>query len=418
VWGGKVSTNARRVVVTGIGLVSPCGNSVEESWGNILSGTSGIDRITAFDASDYASQIAGEVKNFDPLQFMDKKEARRTDRSVQLALAAATEAMQGISKESCSTERFGTIIGSGIGGIKTFEEQHSILLEKGPSRISPFFIPMMISDMAAGQVSIRFGLKGPNFGTVSACASGGHAISDAFMYIRSGLADAMLAGGTEATISPMALGGFCSLKALSTRNDDPKRASRPFDKDRDGFVMSEGSGIIVLEELEHAKARGATILAELIGVGLTGDAYHITQPVPGGMGAVGAMKMALEFAGVDPGEVDYINAHGTSTYHNDRVESEAIRAVFGEALDGSKVSSTKSVTGHLLGAAAALEFIACVKAIIEGVIPPTANLENLDPECELNHVTNKPEKCDLGIALSNSFGFGGHNVSLVLRKYV
>jgi 3-oxoacyl-[acyl-carrier-protein] synthase II len=413
-----VSTNARRIAVTGIGLVSPCGNSVEESWRNILSGTSGIDRITAFDVSNFASQIGGEVKDFDPLRFMDKKEARRTDRSVQLALAAATEAMQGIEKEKCDTDRFGTIIGSGIGGIATFEEQHSVLIEKGPSRISPFFIPMMISDMAAGQVSIRFGLKGPNFGTVSACASGGHAISDAFMYIRSGLADAMLTGGTEATISPMALGGFCSLKALSTRNDDPKRASRPFDKDRDGFVMSEGAGMIVLEELENAKARGATILAELIGVGLTGDAYHITQPVPGGMGAVGAMKTALEFAGVGPGEVDYINAHGTSTFYNDRVESEAIRAVFGETMDGCKVSSTKSVTGHLLGAAAALEFIACVMALREGVIPPTANLENLDPECKLNHVPNESEKSDLGIVMSNSFGFGGHNVSLVLKKYV
>ena len=413
-----VSTNARRVVVTGLGLVSPCGNSVEESWRNILSGTSGIDRITAFDVSAYASQIGGEVKNFDPLQFMDKKEARRSDRSVQLALAAATEAMQGIDHEKCDTERFGTIIGSGIGGITTFEEQHSVLIEKGPSRISPFFIPMMISDMAAGQVSIRFGLRGPNFCTVSACASGGHAISDAFMYIKSGHADAMLTGGTEATISKMALGGFCSLKALSTRNDDPKRASRPFDKDRDGFVMSEGAGMIILEELEHAKDRGATILAELIGVGLTGDAYHITQPVPGGMGAVRAMRMALEFSGLDPGEVDYINAHGTSTFYNDRVESEAIRTVFGSAMEGCKVSSTKSVTGHLLGAAASLEFIACVMALREGVIPPTANLENLDPECELNHVPNESEKSDLEIVMSNSFGFGGHNVSLVLKKYV
>lgn len=407
--------STRRVVVTGMGLVSPCGNSVEESWSNILSGTSGIDRITAFDASGYASQIAGEVKDFDPLRFMDKKEARRTDRSVQLALAAATEAMQGFEPEQGDRERIGTIIGSGIGGIATFEEQHSVLLEKGPSRISPFFIPMMISDMAAGQVSIRFGLKGPNFGTVSACASGGHAISDAYMYIKSGHADAVLTGGTEATISPMALGGFCSLKALSTRNDDPKRASRPFDKERDGFVMSEGSGIILLEELGHAEARGAMILAELIGTGLTGDAYHITQPVPGGTGAAGAMKMALKLSGIEPGDVDYINAHGTSTFYNDRVESEAIRTVFG--METCRVSSTKSVTGHLLGAAAALEFIACVVAIREGMIPPTANLENLDPDCDLNHVPNEPEKSDLGIVMSNSFGFGGHNVSLILKKY-
>ncbi len=412
-----MATSTRRVVVTGIGLVSPCGNTVAESWRNILSGTSGIDRITAFDVSGFASQIGGEVKNFDPLQFMDKKEARRTDRSVQLALAASMEAMQGFDIEKNDTERFGTIIGSGIGGITTFEEQHSVLLEKGPSRISPFFIPMMISDMAAGHVSIRFGLRGPNFGTVSACASGGHAISDAYMYIKSGHADAMLTGGTEATISPMALGGFCSLKALSTRNDDPKRASRPFDKDRDGFIMSEGSGIILLEELEHAKARGAAILAELIGNGLTGDAYHVTQPVPGGTGAAGAMRMALKSAGLKPCDIDYINAHGTSTFYNDRVESEAIRSVLGEAAGECRVSSTKSVTGHLLGAAAALEFIACVMAIGDGMIPPTANLENLDPECDLKHVPNEPEKRDLGIVMSNSFGFGGHNVSLILKKY-
>jgi 3-oxoacyl-[acyl-carrier-protein] synthase II len=412
-----VSTNGRRVVATGIGLVSPCGNTVEESWGNIVSGNSGIDRITAFDASGYTSQIAGEVKSFDPLQFMDKKEARRTDRSVQLAMAAATEAMADISLGDDDKKRFGTIIGSGIGGITTFEEQHSVLLEKGPSRISPFFIPMMISDMAAGQVSIRFGLKGPNFGTVSACASGGHAISDSFMYIRGGFADMMLTGGTEATISPMALGGFCSLKALSSRNEEPQRASRPFDKDRDGFVMSEGAGIVILEELEHARARGATILAELVGMGLTGDAYHITQPVPGGVGAVEAMKMSLEFTGVKPEEVDYINAHGTSTFYNDRVESEAIRTVFGDAADKLKVSSTKSVTGHLLGAAAAVEFIVCIKALLEGVMPPTANLDNPDPECRLNHVPNRPEKRDLRTVISNSFGFGGHNVSLMLRKY-
>jgi 3-oxoacyl-[acyl-carrier-protein] synthase II len=412
-----VSKDGRRVVVTGLGLVSPCGNTVEESWKNIVSGISGIDKITAFDASQYSSQIAGEVKQFDPLQFMDKKEARRMDRSVQLAMAAAIEAMGDLTTNDYDGTRFGTIIGSGIGGITTFEEQHSVLLEKGPSRISPFFIPMMISDMAAGQVSIRFGLKGPNFGTVSACASGGHAISDSFLYIKNGFADMILCGGTEATISPMALGGFCSLKALSLRNDEPTRASRPFDTDRDGFVMSEGAGIIILEELEHAMARSATILGELIGIGLTGDAYHITQPVPGGVGAVGAMKMSLECAGMQPHEVDYINAHGTSTFYNDRVESEAIRTVFGDAVDTLKVSSTKSVTGHLLGAAAALEFIVCVKALMEGVMPPTANLDNPDPECRLNHVPNAPERRDLRIVLSNSFGFGGHNVSLMLRRY-
>ncbi|MCK4350090.1 MAG: beta-ketoacyl-ACP synthase II [Candidatus Krumholzibacteria bacterium] len=412
-----MSTNGRRVVATGIGLVSPCGNTVEESWRNILSGKSGIDRISAFDASAYDSQIAGEVKDFDPLEFMDKKEARRTDRSVQLAVASATEAMKGNGGEGIDKSRFGVIIGSGIGGIRTFEQQHSVLIERGPSRISPFFIPMMISDMAAGQVSIRFGLRGPNFATVSACASGGHALSDAFMYIKNGLADMMMAGGTEATISPMALGGFCSLKALSTRNDDPTRASRPFDKDRDGFVMSEGAGMIILEELEHAKTRGVPILAEMIGIGLTGDAYHMTQPTPGHIGAVAAMRMSLDYAGLKPGDIDYVNAHGTSTYHNDKNECEAILTVFGAPSNGLKVSSTKSVTGHLLGAAAALEFIACIKAMDEGVIPPTVNLENPDPACELNHVPNKAEKRELNIIISNSFGFGGHNVALILKKY-
>jgi 3-oxoacyl-[acyl-carrier-protein] synthase II len=412
-----VSTDGRRVVVTGLGLVCPCGNTVEESWRNIVAGTSGIGRITAFDAGAYDSQIAGEVKDFDPTRFMDKKDARRADRSVQLAVAAATEAIDGNSGEGIDKERFGAIIGSGIGGIQTFEEQHSILLERGPSRISPFFIPMMISDMAAGQVSIQFGLKGPNFATVSACASGGHALSDAFMYIQNGLADMMLAGGTEATISPMALGGFCSLKALSTRNDDPERASRPFDIERDGFVMSEGAGIIILEELEHARARGATILAEMIGVGLTGDAYHMTQPPPGHTGAVAAMRMALDYAGLEPGEVEYINAHGTSTYHNDKNEAEAIRTVFGAPRNELMVSSTKSVSGHLLGAAAALEFIVCVKALVDGIIPPTANLDNPDPECELNHVRSKAEQRELKIVASNSFGFGGHNVTLILKRY-
>lgn len=412
-----MSTKDRRVVATGIGLVSPCGHTVEESWRNILSGKSGIDRISAFDVSAYDSQIAGEVKDFDPLEFMDKKEARRMDRSVQLAVVAATEAMKGNDGEGIDKSRFGVIIGSGIGGIRTFEKQHSVLIERGPSRISPFFIPMMISDMAAGQVSIRFGLKGPNFATVSACASGGHALSDAFMYIKNGLADMMMAGGTEATISPMALGGFCSLKALSTRNDDPTRASRPFDKDRDGFVMSEGAGMIILEELEHAKTRGVPILAEMIGIGLTGDAYHMTQPTPGHTGAVAAMRMSLDYAGLEPGDIDYINAHGTSTYHNDKNECEAIHTVFGASSARLKVSSTKSVTGHLLGAAAALEFIACIKAMGEGVIPPTANLENPDPACDLNHVCNKAEKMELNIILSNSFGFGGHNVALILKKH-
>jgi len=412
-----VAANTRRVVVTAMGLVSPCGATVAENWANIAAGKSGIARITAFDVSAFDTKIGGEVKNFDPEKFMDKKEVRRMDRSVQLAMAAAAEAMAGIEGTPFAAERFGTIIGSGIGGIQTFEQQHSVLMQKGPGRISPFFIPMMISDMAAGQVSIRYGLRGPNFGTVSACASGGHAICDAFMYITNGFTDMVLTGGTEATISPMALGGFCSMKALSSRNDEPERASRPFDKDRDGFVMSEGCGLVVLEELAHAKARGATILAELAGIGLTGDAYHITSPVPGGVGAAGAMRQALWSAGLEPGEIDYINAHGTSTAYNDKTESDAILGVFGSPPDGPRVSSSKSTHGHLLGAAAAIEFVTCVKAINEGLIPPTANLDNVDPECPLNHVPAIAVKKDLRNVMSNSFGFGGHNVSIVLRKY-
>lgn len=412
-----MSTDSRRVVVTGMGLICPCGNTVEDSWKNIVAGISGIDRITAFDPSGYNSQIGGEIKNFEPLQFIDKKDAKRMDRSVQLAMTASAEAMASIDEGEFDGDRFGTIIGSGIGGIRTFEQQHEILLQRGPSRISPFFIPMMISDMAAGQVSIRYGLKGPNFGTVSACASGGHAICDSYMYIKNGYADMMLTGGTEATISPMALGGFCSMKALSTRNDEPQRASRPFDRDRDGFIMSEGAGLVILEELEHAKAREVHILAEVMGVGLTGDAFHITSPVPGGIGAASAMKMALNTTGLKPSDVDYINAHGTSTLYNDKIESEAIRSVFGEATNGVKVSSTKSVTGHLLGAAAALEFIVCVKVLNEGLLPPTANLDNPDPECALSHIPIQAEKRDISIVVNNSFGFGGHNVSIVLMRY-
>lgn len=399
-----------------MGLVSPCGLTVDESWDDIVSGRSGIGHITAFDASEYASRIAGEVKGFDPLNYMDKKEARRTDRSVQFALAVAKEAMAGFDGKDFDGDRFGTIIGSGIGGIQTFEQQHSVLLQKGPSRISPFFIPMMISDMAAGQVSILYGLKGPNFATVSACASGGHAICDAYLYIKNGYADMVLAGGTEATITPMAVGGFCSMKALSVRNDEPQRASRPFDKDRDGFVVSEGAGLIVLEDYDHAKARGAEIHAEVAGIGLTGDAYHITSPVPGGVGAANAMRMALKDADIETSVIDYINAHGTSTIYNDKVESEAIVGVFGETMDSLKVSSTKSVTGHLLGAAAALEFIMCVKALGGGMIPPTINLENPSPECQLNHVPLEAEQKELRFIMSNSFGFGGHNVSIILKR--
>ncbi len=409
-------SNDRRVVVTGMGAVCPCGNSVRESWDNILAGRSGITGITAFDATGYSSQIAGEVRNFDPFDYIDRKEGKRMDRFVHLAIAASLEAMKGLDGTGFNGEDFATIIGSGIGGINTFETQHTNLIEKGPGRISPFFIPMMISDMASGLVSIRFGLKGPNFCTVSACASGGNAIASAFSLIREGYAEAAITGGAESTISPMALGGFSSMKALSTRNDSPSTASRPFDIERDGFVMAEGAGIVLLEELHHAMDRGAEIMGELAGVGMSGDAYHMTTPAPGGSGAIRAMKMALKNAGIEPGQVDYINAHGTSTQYNDKAESEAIVEVFGTR-ETLHVSSTKSCTGHLLGAAAGIEIILCMKALENQTMPPTTNLDNIDPECAVNHVPNTAMKKELNYILSNSFGFGGHNVSLLLKRF-
>lgn len=412
-----MSSNGRRVVVTGMGLVSPCGKTVDENWMNISAGRSGIDRITAFDVSGFSSQIGGEVKDFDPLAYIDKKDARRMDRSTQLAMAASIEAMRELDGTAFDGDNFGAVIGSGIGGIITFEEQHTAYLQKGPSKISPFFIPLMIADMSSGLVSIRYGLKGPNFATVSACASGGHAIATSYLIIKAGHAEAMLTGGTEGTISPMALGGFCSMKALSTRNDDPKRASRPFDIDRDGFVMAEGAGIVLLEELQHARARGATIHAELAGVGMTGDAYHMTAPAPGGLGPAEAMRIAVRDGGIDPGQVKYINAHGTSTKYNDKAEAEAILSVFGDRGD-LHVSSTKSCSGHMLGAAAGLECIMTVRALIEQTVPPTANLDNIDPECAVNHVPNVAMHKEFDCALSNSLGFGGHNVSLLLRRFV
>lgn len=399
-----------------MGLVSCCGMTVEENWANISSGRPGYDTITSFDVSEYSSQVAGELKDFDPFEYIDRKEAKRMDRSSQLAMAASAEAVGSLNGTDYRGEEFGTLIASGIGGIHTFETQHSNYLKKGPSKISPFFIPMMIADMASGLVSIRYGFKGPNFTTVSACASAGHGIATSYMMIVQGYADGMLTGGTEGTISPMALGGFCSMKALSTRNHDPKGASRPFDIERDGFVMAEGAGLVLLEELEHARARGARIYAELVGVGMTGDAYHITSPPPGGAGAVNAMRMAISDGGIEPERVGYVNAHGTSTQYNDKAESEAIRMVFGDG-DGPHVSSTKSCSGHMLGAAAGLEFIMCVKALLEETVPPTANLENIDPECRLNHVPKEPISKELEYILSNSFGFGGHNVSLLLKKF-
>jgi 3-oxoacyl-[acyl-carrier-protein] synthase II len=411
-----VLNNGRRVVVTGLGAVTPCGNTVEDSWKNIVAGKPGITNVTAFDASEYSSQVVGEVKDFDPFAFIDRKEAKRMDRYVQLAMVASIEAMKELDGKEFDRENFATVIGSGIGGIHTFEKQHRNLVEKGPGRISPFFIPMMIADMAAGLVSIRFGLTGPNFATVSACASGGNGIATSFNLIRDGYSEAALTGGAEATISPMALGGFSSMKALSTRNDDPLTSSRPFEKGRDGFVMAEGAGIVLLEELEHAKARCAEILAELVGVGMSGDAYHMTSPAPGGKGAIKSMQMALDDAGISADKVDYINAHGTSTQYNDKAESEAVVGLFGKR-DSLQISSTKSCTGHMLGAAAGIEFVICVKALQDQVMPPTANLVEIDPECIANHVPIEAVKKDLEYVLSNSFGFGGHNVSLLLRRF-
>jgi 3-oxoacyl-[acyl-carrier-protein] synthase II len=411
-----VSTDGRRVVVTGMGILSCCGKTVEENWKNVSAGIPGYDLITAFDVSEYSSRVGGEVRDFDPLEYIDRKEAKRMDRSSQLAMAASVEAMKSVEAAGYDGKDFGTLIASGIGGIQTFEQQHTNLMEKGPSKISPFFIPMMIADMSSGLVSIRYGLKGPNFTTVSACASAGHGIATSFMMIKQGYTRGVLTGGTEGTISPMALGGFCSMKALSTRNDDPKGASRPFDVGRDGFVMAEGSGIVILEDLDHARARGAAIYAELVGIGMTGDAYHITSPAPGGVGAVESMRMAIRDAGIEPGQIDYVNAHGTSTQYNDKSEAEAIRTVFG-AGGGPYVSSTKSCSGHMLGAAAGFEFIMCVKALQEKTIPPTANLDEIDPECRLNHVQKKAIGKDLEYVLSNSFGFGGHNVSLLLKRF-
>jgi 3-oxoacyl-[acyl-carrier-protein] synthase II len=348
---------------------------------------------------------------------MDAKDARRTDRVVQLATAATREAVAGIDFDGLDRDRIGVVIGSGIGGIQTFETQHANMLKRGPGKVSPFFIPMMISDMTSGYVSIALNLRGPNYTTVSACASGGNAIADAFMLIRAGLADAILTGGAEAAVTPMSFAGFCSAKTMSRRNDDPERASRPFDAERDGFVMGEGAGILMVEDLEHAKKRGANILAELIGVGLTGDAFHMTSPAPNGEGAVRAMKMAIGVAGIDAPAVQYVNAHGTSTQLNDASETAAIKTVFGDHARSMMVSSTKSMVGHLLGAAAAVELVFCVLALRDDIIPPTINQETPDPACDLDYVANKSRREKIDVALSNSFGFGGHNVSLIVRRY-
>ena len=410
----------RRVVITGLGALTPIGNSTKEYWEGLISGRNGAGLITKFDTSLHTTKFACDVKNFDPLVFIDKKELRRMDPFTHYAIATAVMAMEdsNLDLSKVDLERFGVIYGSGIGGMVTWEEEHSAYLKGGARRISPFFVPKMISDIAAGQISIRYGLKGPNYATTSACATSSHAISDAFILIQRGSANLMLSGGSEAAITPMAIGGFNSARALSTWNDRYLEASRPFDKDRNGFVMGEGSGSIVLEELEHAKKRGAKVYAEIVGVGMTGDAFHVTAPPPGGEGAVRSMKESLRDAGVELNAVDYINAHGTSTELNDLNETQAIKTVFGEHAYKLTISSTKSMTGHLLGAAGAIEAIATVLAIKNEIIPPTINLEIPDPECDLNYTPKVAVKKKINYAISNTFGFGGHNASLLFKKFV
>jgi 3-oxoacyl-[acyl-carrier-protein] synthase II len=407
------------VVVTGMGALTPLALDVEKTWDSLLAGRSGAGPITLFDASEFPVRIACELPGFEVGDFIDAREARKMDPCTQYGVAASLMAWKdaGFKDGEYDPDRAGVLIGSGIGGIQTLENQHTVLMEKGPRRISPFFIPMMIADMPSGAVSIALGLKGPNYATVSACASGAHALGLAFRTVRNGDADVMLAGGAEAAICPMALGGFANMKAISARNDEPERASRPFDAERDGFVLGEGSGIVVLEELEHARARGAKVTAEVVGFGATSDAYHITAPAPEGEGAVRAMREALRDASLSPSDVDYINAHGTSTSLNDKYETAAIRTVFGDRAGSVAVSSTKSMTGHLLGAAGGVETIFTALTIERSVIPPTINYETPDPECDLDYVPNQARESSVEVALTNSFGFGGHNAVLALRKF-
>ncbi len=409
----------RRVVVTGVGVLSPIGNDRETFWNRLIRGESGIGPVTRFDPSNFPTQIAGEVKDFDPLDYMERKEARRMDRFVQFAVAATKMAMQdaALDMEKEDPNRVGVYIGSGIGGLATWEEQHKVLLNKGPRRVSPFFIPMMIANMAAGQVSIMTGAKGPTSAAISACATGTHSIGDAFKIIQRGDADVMIAGGAEATITPMAFAGFCAARAMSTRNEEPQKASRPFDKERDGFVMGEGAGVLILESLEHAEKRGASIIAELAGYGMSSDAHHLTAPAPEGEGACRAMQQAMKDAGLSPEEIDYINAHGTSTDLNDKFETMAIKNAFGEHAQRLVVSSNKSMIGHLLGAAGGVEAIATALTVKTGMIPPTINLETPDPECDLDYVPNQARESKVRAALSNSLGFGGHNATLLFKSY-
>ena len=409
----------RRVVVTGLGMVTPLGTGVEKNWEAACSGTSGIGPITKFDTTGFASQIAGEVKDFRSQDFMDKQQIRRFDIFIHYAIASARMAMEdsGLKINDKNAHRVGCVTGSGLGGLGMLEHFHSVLMEKGPKRISPFFIPGIIANMAPGQIAIEFSAKGPNLSIETACAASTHAVGEAFRLIRDGISDAMITGGAEAVITPLAVGGFCSMRALSTRNDAPEKASRPFDLDRDGFIIGEGSGILILEELDSALERGANIYGEVVGYGLSGDAYHVSAPEPEGEGAIQCMKGALDFAGLIPEDIDYINAHGTSTKLNDLSENKAIKAVFGDHAYKLSISSTKSVTGHLLGGAGGVESIFTLLTIKNGIIPPTMNYETPDPDCDLDYVPNTARKGKVRTAMSNSFGFGGTNASLIFRAY-
>ena len=409
----------KRVCITGIGAVTPIGNNAGEFWASIKKGVCGVDKVTAFDTENYKCQIAAEVKDFNAEDYIDKKEARKMDRYTQFGVVAASEAfeMSGLNMENEDPWRIGVITGSGIGGMATLEDQSKMLFERGPGRVSPFFVPMMISNILAAQVAIKYGLRGANENVVAACASGTNAIGNAYNIIKRGECDAILAGGAEAAITPLSFAGFCSMKAMSTNNDDPKSASRPFDAERDGFVMGEGAGFLMLEEYEHAKKRGANIICEVVGYGITNDAYHITSPIPGGEGGAKAMELAIRSAGITPKDIDYINAHGTSTKYNDSFETQAIKSVFGESAKDVMVSSTKSMTGHLLGAAGGIEAIVCAMSLKEGFVPATINYKTPDPECDLDIVPNEGRNADIEYAMSNSLGFGGHNSCIVLKKY-
>ncbi|MFQ6091923.1 MAG: beta-ketoacyl-ACP synthase II [bacterium] len=408
-----------RVVVTGLGVVTPIGLTVDDFWKSLSQGRGGIAKITRFDPSGYDNRIAGEVKGFDPSQYIGSKDLRRMDLFTQYAVVSAFEAVADAKLDMAREDptRVGVIVGSGIGGIDTWEKQHTVLLEKGPKRVSPFFVPMMIPDIAPGHISMIFGAKGPNYATVSACATSAHAIADACRILQRGDADVMIAGGSEAPITPLAIAGFASMKATSTRNNEPERASRPFDAQRDGFVLGEGGGTVILETLDHAKSRGASVHCELVGCGLTADAYHLTAPAPGGEGAVRSMRIALEDGALKPAEIDYINTHGTSTPLNDKFETVAIKTVFGDHAYKMKLSSIKSMIGHLLGAAGVVEFIATVLSIKHFFVPPTINYEYSDPECDLDYTPNEGKEHAVRVALTNSFGFGGHNVTLAVKSF-